>query len=123
MSDILLNPETNDVVFVNGTTTMTYENKLTVAQKLKIKLLTYQGEWFMDTTQGLPYFQTILVRGISKTTIDSLFQEAILSEPEVVEIVEFNSYIDPETRAYRLSFRVRTNENQTTDYVDILIGA
>lgn len=123
MTDLLLNPETNDLLFINGTTPITYENKLTVAQRLKIKLQTFRGEWFMDQTIGLPYFQTILKRGVSKATIDTIFQEQILSEPDVVEIVEFNSIIDIQTRTYQLSFKVRTNENQTTNYIDILLGA
>ncbi len=122
MSDLLLDPEAHDLLFINGETPMTYENKVTLAQRLKIKLLTFQSEWFLDTTVGLPYFQTILTRGVSKTTIDSLYQEAILSEPDVIEIVEFNSIIDVEARSYNLSFRVKTNQNQTTDYVDILLG-
>ena len=120
--DILLHPETHDALFINGITPVTYENRLTVAQKLKIKLLTFQGEWFINTTTGIPYFQQILKRGVSKLTIDTIFQEAILSEPDVLEIIEFNSIIDTETRSYQLSFKVRTNSNQITNYIDILQG-
>jgi hypothetical protein len=122
MTDLLLNLEEHDIYFINGDTPITYENKVTVAQKLKIKLLTFKSEWFLDTTIGIPYFQEILKRGVSKLSIDTIFQEAILSEPEVLEITEFNSVIDVETRSYRMSFRVRTNQNEVTDYVDILLG-
>lgn len=121
MADLLLTVD-HDLLFINGQTPMTYENKVTLAQRLKIKLLTFQSEWFLDTTIGIPYFQVIFTRGVSKTTIDSIYQEAILSEPDVIEIAEFNSIIDVETRSYRLSFKVRTNQNQITDYVDILLG-
>lgn len=122
MTDILNNPETGDAFFINGSTPVTYENKVTVAQKLKIKLLTFKQEWFLDKTLGVPYFQTILKRNVSKSTIDTIFQEQILSEPDVLEIVEFNSIVDVTARSYQLSFRVRTNENQTTNYIDILLG-
>ena len=101
---------------------MTYENRVTVAQRLKIKLLTFQKEWYLDNTIGIPYFQTILTRGVSKATIDIIYQEAILADPDVVEIVEFNSIIDTAARSYQMSFRVRTNVNQITDYIDILLG-
>ena len=120
--DILISPESGDAFFINGMTPVTYENKVTVAQKLKIKLLTFRSEWFLDQTIGVPYFQKILTRGVSKPTIDTIFQEQILSEPDVLEIVEFNSIIDVTNRSYQLSFRVRTNENQTTNYIDILLG-
>lgn len=109
-------------MFINGTTPVTYENRLTVAQRLKIKLMTFKNEWFLDTSIGMPYFQQILKRGVSKTTIDVIFQEAILSEPDVLEIIEFNSIIDTIERSYQLSFKVRTNQNQITNYVDILLG-
>lgn len=122
MTDMLNNPETGDAFFINGSTPITYENKVTVAQKLKIKLLTFKQEWFLDKTIGVPYFQTILKRNVSKSTIDTIFQEQILSEPDVLEIVEFNSIVDVTARSYQLSFRVRTNENQTTNYIDILLG-
>lgn len=117
---VLLNPLTHDAIFINGQTPVTYENKLTVAQKLKIKLLTFKSEWFLDKTIGVPYFQQIFQRGVSKLTIDTIFQEAILSEPDVLEIVEFNSIID--LGSYQMSFKVRTNENQITNYIDILQG-
>lgn len=122
MTELLANPNTNDLIFINGACPVTYENKVTVAQRLKIRLLTFRGEWFLDTTVGLPYFQTILVRGVSKATIDAIFQEEILSDPDVVELVDFNSLIDVQARSYNLSFRVRTNQNQVTDYIDILLG-
>lgn len=120
--DLLLSPTDHDLLFINGTTPVTYENRLTVAQRLKIKLMTFKNEWFLDTSIGMPYFQQILKRGVSKTTIDVIFQEAILSEPDVLEIIEFNSIIDTVERSYQLSFKVRTNQNQITNYVDILLG-
>lgn len=122
MTDILIDSVTNDAIFINGSTPITDTQNLTVAQKLKIKLQTFKGEWFLDTTVGIPLFQTIFQRGVSKATVDSIFQEAILSEPKVKEIVEFNSIIDPLTRIYQLSFKVRTLDNTTTEYIDILQG-
>lgn len=122
MTDILIDSVTNDAIFINGSTPITDTQNLTVAQKLKIKLQTFKGEWFLDTTVGIPFFQTIFQRGVSKATVDSIFQEVILSEPKVKEIVEFNSIIDPLTRIYQLSFKVRTLDNTTTEYIDILQG-
>lgn len=121
MADLLLS-EAHDLIYINGDNPVTYESRVSVAQRLKIKLQTFKGEWFLDTTYGMPYFQTILQRGVSKLTIDTLYQEAILEEPDVIEIVEFNSDIDKASRSYRLSFKVKTIQNQVTDYVDILLG-
>jgi hypothetical protein len=122
MADLLINPTTGDLVFINGQCPMTYEMGVTVAQRLRIKILTFQGEWFLNTEYGVPYFQTIFVQGTSKSTIDATYQELILSDPDVLEIVEFNSIVDVEARTYQLSFRVRITPNVVTDYVDILLG-
>ncbi len=121
MTDLLLNAA-HDIVFINGQCPVTPDIETTVAQKLTIKLLTFFGEWFLDTSIGIPYFETILNKGVSKTTIDGIFQEAILEEPQVVEITEFNSIIDTESRSYQLSFKVKTSSNIVTDYIDILLG-
>jgi len=123
MADLLLDPVTHDMVYSNGETPLTSDRNLTVAQRLKIKLQTFKGEWFLDTTIGIPYFQVIFQRGVSKATIDTIYQEAILSEPDVVSIVEFNSIIDTTTSTYQMSFKVKTNENFITDYIDITQGA
>jgi hypothetical protein len=121
MADLLLSGD-HDIVFVNGECPMTYENGDVVAQRLKIKLLTFLGEWFLDTEVGIPYFQTILNRGVSKSTIDGIFQEAIVEDPLVLEITEFNSIIDVESRSYQLSFKVRTPADFITDFIDITLG-
>ena len=46
MTDILLDEYTHDVVYINGDTPITAEDKTNVAQKLKIKLQTFKSEWF-----------------------------------------------------------------------------
>lgn len=122
MTDLLLDEFSHDLIYINGDTPITAEEKINVAQKLKIKLQTFKSEWFLDNTIGIPYFQTIFQRGVSKATVDAIYQEAILSEPYVKEIFEFNSMIDPLTRTYQLSFKVRTRHNQITEYIDITQG-
>lgn len=106
-----------DLLFVNGTCPVTDENRLTVAQRLRIRLLTFLGEWFLDTTYGVPYW-TILGRKTSKSVVDRIFQTEILKEQGVLEILEFNSALNS-NRQYSMSFRVRTDKNQDTDVITI----
>ncbi len=106
-----------DLFFVNGTCPVTDENRLTVAQRLRIRLLTFLGEWFLDTTYGVPYW-TILGRKTSKSVVDRIFQTEILKEQGVLEILEFNSALNS-NRQYSMSFRVRTDKNQDTDIITI----
>lgn len=116
--DFLLNEETHDVVFTNGEIPVTGDSKQHVSQRLKIKLLTYLGEWFLNSSVGVPYQQQIFGKVKSKAAIDAIFIEQITSEPDVVDLVEFYSTISPDRR-YSVRFRVRTNTGQITDPIEI----
>jgi len=91
--------------FSSLTTTTTSEN---LAQRLKIRLLTFQGEWFLDNTLGIDYFNAVFGKNKSKQSIDTIFQSEILKEKEVIQITKFESSLDRVNRKYSLSFEVRT---------------
>jgi hypothetical protein len=91
-----------------------------VKQRLQIKLRTFKGEWWLDTSFGIPYRDTgdgraIIGKGYSKTDIDALYVAAIKSDPDVLSIKYFNSTYNSITRLYDLNFEVKVrNENLTT---------
>ncbi|MNF38537.1 hypothetical protein D3C85_736020 [compost metagenome] len=105
--DILLDPITHDVVYVNGASLVTQSPQDIVAQRLKIKLQTFLGEWFLDLEIGIPYFQQILTKVRSKSVVDTIFQAAILEDEGVIEMISYTSTLDSATRGFDLSFVVR----------------
>jgi hypothetical protein len=111
--DILLNPKTHDVVFVNGASLVTKSQQDVVAQRLKITLQTFLGEWFLDLDTGIPYFQQILNKVRSKTTVDAIFQTAIINDPGVIELLSYESELDSARRGFSLSFVVRVANGAT----------
>lgn len=114
--DFLLNSQTHDIVWNNGPLTKDYTTQpytQTVGQRLKIRLLTFMGEWFLDTTYGVPYWQRLLgIKQTSKSAIDLIFQQQILAEPGVKEIVSFDSTF--QNRQYSLNFRVKVVTGEIT---------
>lgn len=120
--DLLLDPITNDLVFVNGQATVTQTQSEIVAQRLKITLYTFLGEWFLDTTVGVPYFQQIFGKGRSKAAIDVIFQRFISNDPGVIEIREFSSVLEPQGRGYVMVFTVRVADNVITPPIEISVG-
>lgn len=85
----------------------------TVGQRLKIRLLTFYGEWFINTVYGVPYFSRLLgQKQTSKAAADLIFQQQILAEEGVKEIVTFNSTFV--NRKYSLSFSVRVVTGEVT---------
>jgi hypothetical protein len=116
-----ISPNNHDIIWNNGPLTKEYVTKPfteTVAQRLKIRLLTFQEEWFLDTTYGVPYFQRILgKKKVTKSSIDLIFQEQILLEPGVKEIVSFNSTFS--NRQYSMNFQVRVTTGEVTAPINI----
>lgn len=113
-------PFYGDIVWNNGPLTKEYTTQpltQTVAQRLRIRLLTFQEEYFLDTTYGVPYFQRILGKKASKASVDLIFQQQILLERGVKEIVSFSSTF--QNRQYSLSFSVKVNSGEVTDVISI----
>jgi hypothetical protein len=125
--DILQNLLTRDAVFINApmqtSVSTTDDINQTVAQRLNIKLSTYQGEWFSDLEYGIPYFQSILGTKNSQPTVDMIMKQAILADPSVVQLVSFSSNLDTATRTYSATFQVKTNEGTITTPITINQGA
>lgn len=118
--DLKLSETEHDCLFINGPLTksgVTSPLTETVAQRLKILLLTFREEWFWNTSYGIPYWQSILGRKTTKARVDLIFNQAILSEPGVKEIVSFNSTL--EDRQYSLTFRVKVLDGTVTSAITI----
>ena len=120
--DLLLDTETHDLVFINGQTTVTQEQSDIVAQRLKITLFTFLGEWFLDTSLGVPYYQQIFGKVRSKAAIDAIFQNIISADPGVIEIREFSSQMSTADRGYTMTFKVRVADDSITDDITISVG-
>lgn len=107
--DFKLDPDSWDIIWHNGPlvkkdTTQPFTE--TVGQRLKIRLQTFLGEWFINTVYGVPYWQRLLgIKQTSKAAADLIFQQEILKEEGVKEIVSFESTFV--NRKYSLVFKVR----------------
>ena len=115
--DLLRDPISGDMVFINGQTPVTRSDFDVVAQRLKIRLLTFQGEYNFNTSYGVPYFQRILGKRIRKQEIDNIFQQQILLEEGIVEITSFQSTLT--NGIYELKFTAKNNKNLITPTIQI----
>jgi hypothetical protein len=79
-----------------------------VAQQIKIRLLTFLGEWFLDVRAGVPYFESILVKNPDRLIVEGLFREQIEGVPEVQEIESLTLAFDSLRRELSVTFRART---------------
>lgn len=112
MADLRLNNE-HDIDWNN--LTLTVDNLESVAQKIKIRLRTYFGEWFKDTTIGVPYFQEILKKGVSKDYVDTIFIDIIRDTDGVLRVTQYISEITTQG-VYRAAFTAETTDNQIFNF-------
>ena len=99
--------ECNDI-FLNGNRIAVNNDAEQVAQKVKTKLLFYQGEWFLDITVGVPYFQQVFVKPALIGTIESLIKSQIINTEGVKKLTFFKSNFDRKNRKFSVSFSAET---------------
>lgn len=115
-----MNEQTHDAVFHNGPLTKEFTTQpftQTVAQRLKIRLLTFREEYVFNTVYGVPYWQRILGKKTNKAAVDLLFQQEILAETGVKEIVSFSSTF--QNRIYSMTFQVRVVTGEVTAPISV----
>lgn len=89
-------PYYKDIFVSNGDLTLTSDltpnnpaSTNPVFQDILQRLSFFLGEWFLDNTQGVAYYQQILIKNPDQSKIDAIFQNVILGTPGVTQL---NSY-------------------------------
>ena len=90
--DIRLN-STGHIELNSTKLTLITDRQTLVEQRLSIRLRTYLGEWFLDTVMGIDWFAKVLLKNVSKQTVDNIIQSEILKDKYVVSIRTFKSTI------------------------------
>ena len=101
--DIQLDSNGHILLTTNGLSLIN-DRALLVAQRLSVRLRTYLGEWFLDTTMGIDWFADVLLKNVSKQTVDSILQNELVKDRFVVKIKKFSSSVV--NRNYICSFSV-----------------
>lgn len=76
-----------------------------IAQNVKVRLLLFLGEVWLDTTQGVPYFQEVLLKGVDPAALQVVFREAILGADGIVSIELLELAFDPATRVLTVDYQ------------------
>lgn len=101
-----------DMVFVNGDCPTTNFFTDSVAQRVFILLRTFETEWWLNTTTGIPYLQQILGKKVNKTTVDRIIQQKVLAEEGVSSIERYTSTLGGD-RVYSANMVIRTTQGTT----------
>jgi len=79
-----------------------------IKQKLSIVLRSFLGEWFLDISVGIPYFEDIMKKDFDPARVESVLKSAILSVLGVNQITAFDmNLVNP--RNLVVTFTVNTD--------------
>lgn len=108
MLDLALDAKKHDLIIADGDF-IVIDNAERVAQQIKIQLLTWLGEWFLDTTHGVPYLDYILVKNPNLELIASIFREQIMKVDDVDYVNSLEIDYDAQTRTMTVEYEASTS--------------
>ena len=119
MSDLLIDLNKSSVTYkdlVVQNNDLVINSGLTAIQQDIIQRLSFfAGEWFLDNTQGLPWYQQILVKNPDQSKVDAIFRNAILATPGVQSLSKYSFAPNFAARLLTVSFIAQTTQG-TVNY-------
>jgi hypothetical protein len=101
--DLKLDIDTHDLAFKNNGDLILIDGQERIAQEIKVLLLTFLGEWFLNTDFGIPYLESVLVKNPSRTQIEAIFRSKVKEVPGVLRVPTVEISIEAGTRKSRIS--------------------
>lgn len=108
-----------DLAVANGQLTLV-DGADAVRQALQLRLSIWQGEWFADTTVGVPYLRFLGIPG-ALPLAESLLRRAISTCPGVATLDRFSLTLDARRRAV-VSFAVTAITGEPVEVSDFIAG-
>ena len=125
----LATDDSGDIYFdANGDLALVEDGE-EVAQHVKQRLDFFQGEWFLDESVGVPWYQEIFQprRGSNRLSAraytEAILKDTILETPGVTRLLSFDFTSDEINRVASFTFRVDTAWGDVgTDFFDVSLN-
>lgn len=102
-----------DYTFGRGDDTWLINSPEAVAQAIKTRFELWYGQWFLDTTEGTPWIQSVL--GKQRPEVYNLaIRQRILETAGVSSITAFDTTVNTSTRRVLFTATVETLYGTTT---------
>lgn len=109
-----VDPISGDLVVFAGQLLMAYGTDY-IRQLIRSRLLMFQGEYLPDSQEGMPWFQSILIKGYNPNAVRGAFRDRILGTNGVQSIQSLVLSFNSAQRTLSVSFAVQTNLGLLTD--------
>jgi hypothetical protein len=106
--DLAMDVSTSDLI-VQGGDLMIVDNAERVAQQVLITLREWLGEWFLKTSDGIPYLEYILVKTPNEAHIRQILTQAIESVEGVRDVTELDFTFNHVLRTLAVAYEIDTD--------------
>lgn len=106
--DLAMDVSTSDLI-VQGGDLMIVDNAERVAQQVLITLREWLGEWFLKTSDGIPYLEYILVKTPNEAHIRQILTQAIESVEGVKDVTELEFAYNHVLRTLAVAYEIDTD--------------
>lgn len=125
LKSTLLNPNPGDLALTEtGEELVLNQLDLEVAQRLFVRLQFFKSEWFLDESEGAPYFERILVKNPGDRVIRSVFAQIIEGTEGVEKLAHFSYEVSKE-RKMSVIFKAKLVDGTTftsTNYAQFIVA-
>lgn len=111
--DLKIDAITGDLVIENGDF-LWVDGIEAIEQDIRTALQMFQGEWFLDETEGVPYHQSILGQKVSPLVVREIFRRQLLAIPGVLDVVSISASFVGATRTIAVTWKVSTDLGELT---------
>ena len=108
--DLFISPK-GDVVLGDST-----------AQKIRIKLLFFEGEWRWNREEGLPYYDYLFQKKPDTDYLEAAVRAKIFEVTKVTDVRDVRVTLDSKTRTGTIRFTALTDQEIIREEVRILGG-
>lgn len=118
------NPDIGDLYLdVDGHEVLTSDLGTEVAQRLFVRFNFFLGEWFLDTTEGTPWFEYIFTKGPNDQVVRTVLASVIRSTEGVTALLRLN-YTVGRDRMMAINFEAQLADGtifRTVDYAQFVV--
>ena len=89
------------------------------AQKIRMRLLWFEGEWRWNTGEGMPYMRNLLVKNPDTDYFEGIVRERIFEVEEVVDVKDVRISYDAKAREASIRYAALTDYETIKEEVKI----
>ena len=116
--DLAIGDEDGDLVVQSGDLVLTYGLE-SIRQDVRARLRFFAGEWFLNTDEGVPYYEHVLVKNPDQSLLRSVFRDVILGARGIIDVPEIKLDYDRSRRRLAVTFSATTDLGLLEDTIGL----